>query len=224
MSKFNLDNKKLLLIIFAIILVVIDVLIFVIEKTFNFGFWFAYVFFMISYIISVITVLTIFDKLNTVYIKYPLGYSSIIYVFVTMVVLILSMIFNISKKIALILNLIPFILFVVVYIISIIGIRTILNNKKDVAEKVDFLKSLSVKIENICNLIVDEIIKKELKKLSEDISYSDPMSTENVQSIETEIVAKVDEFENDLSIVKLESIEKLSNLLKNRNSIIKNSK
>lgn len=65
--------------------------------------------------------------------------------------------------------------------------------------KTEFIKSLTVEAELICNKATSEPIKKECKKVWEALRYSDPMSSPELSSVESEITQKFAEFSNAVS-------------------------
>ena len=67
---------------------------------------------------------------------------------------------------------------------------------KKTAEKTSFIKSMTVKCENITVLAKSDKIKKECKKVCEAVRYSDPVSADELAETEAEIERKLDEFKN----------------------------
>lgn len=67
---------------------------------------------------------------------------------------------------------------------------------KKTAEKTSFIKSMTVKCENITALAKSDEIKKECKKVCEAVRYSDPVSADELAETEAEIERKLDEFKN----------------------------
>ena len=67
---------------------------------------------------------------------------------------------------------------------------------KKTAEKTSFIKSMTVKCENITALAKSDDVKKECKKVCEAVRYSDPVSADELAETEAEIERKLDEFKN----------------------------
>ncbi len=64
---------------------------------------------------------------------------------------------------------------------------------KKTAEKTSFIKSMTVKCENITALAKSDEIKKECKKVCEAVRYSDPVSADELAETEAEIERNFDE-------------------------------
>ena len=99
---------------------------------------------------------------------------------------------------------------------------------KKTAEKTSFIKSMTVKCENITARAKSDDIKKECKRVYEAVRYSDPVSADELAEMEAEIERKLDEFKNAVEADNADNVKALAgdvvNLLKIRNSNIKSMK
>lgn len=68
-----------------------------------------------------------------------------------------------------------------------------------VREKTEFIKSLAVEAELLCSKATSETVKKECKKVWEALRYSDPMSSPELSSVESEITQKFAAFSEAVS-------------------------
>ena len=109
--------------------------------------------------------------------------------------------------------------YIIVVLLSFLGILFIKRNRDHVAKKVRYIANLKDDVDAIALSEADPEVKKALEKLSSDIRYSDPMSHESLEPLEMELVDLVTEIEAEGDkAAKLEKIGKASLLLKKRNA------
>jgi len=98
--------------------------------------------------------------------------------------------------------------------------------KKDavIREKISYIKDMKSQIEYIST--DDQTLKVTLKKLAEDVRFSDPMSHSQLEDIENELKSKVTDLDNNINDVdKANAIcNEISKLLKMRNDKCKSLK
>ena len=99
------------------------------------------------------------------------------------------------------------------------GLNEIERVEAEVQEKVFFIRELQADIELIATTETDADTKAELTRLAEKISFSDPMSNEQLMDLENKISAKVSELVLKLKTAtnKVEIITELTLLLDERN-------
>lgn len=99
---------------------------------------------------------------------------------------------------------------------------------KKTAEKTSFIKSMTVKCENITALAKSDDVKKECKKVCEAVRYSDPVSVDELAETEAEIERKLDEFKNAVEDDNADKVNALAGdvvtLVGDRNRMCKNLK
>lgn len=104
-----------------------------------------------------------------------------------------------------------------IYIVINFILRTIIKNNrkfdKDIKDKNDFIKEVSI--------LLQEYEFDELREISDMIKYSDPVSNDKVNEIEKNIKEEVKNINSDNL---KEQISKIKKLIKKRNEIIKNNK
>ena len=110
----------------------------------------------------------------------------------------------------------------------IFGLKYIGDNTKKVKEKVLYIRELQFIADDCANVTTNEEVKKMLKKLAEDIRFSDPMSNERTASYEKELQdllldLQVEISNNPEADVK-GSVTKAQQVLARRNSLVRLSK
>lgn len=139
-------------------------------------------------------------------------------IFSLIISLVLSIIFM-SGSINLIFYLITFVILTIVEML-------LFNVFSKVKEKIETFDNKVKNIDNYKNdllLIINDkkSINNNLDQLEETIKYSDPVSTQEVKDLEQQIKSEIEAIDKYSSI---ETINNIINLIKKRNTIIKNSK
>lgn len=92
---------------------------------------------------------------------------------------------------------------------------------RKVAAKVNFIREISAKIEVSAQRVEDKMLLTDLKKLSEAVRFSDPMSSDELYEKEQEIAGRIDELNQLISSADYETarkiIREIQALLKERN-------
>ena len=81
--------------------------------------------------------------------------------------------------------------FLIVAIISLLARDTVQEMGSNIKEKVADLRSVLIDVEMMRDGCADPELKEKLRKLSETIKYSDPMSNEAIEGVEQRIQRKV---------------------------------
>lgn len=205
--------------ILAILFILISIVSFVIPIEKTTAFYVTYAFTTIAFIIQgVIWKLTLgnSNSLTSKFLNISIFHVSIVYLFIQIILLIIfRFATNISTWIAVTANVLVICLSLIFMISTNIGTNEIERIDKKVQEKVFYIKDLQTNVELLANLEQDKDIKEKLAQLAEKIRFSDPMSNEQLVTIEEQISSKV----NDLkaSNNKQELITEINNLLDTRN-------
>ena len=219
----NKNSRLLLALIPILVLIIFNILVFAIAgsgiKEKNASFWVGYGFITAGFLVMTATIASsklgkgkIFNELV------PNLLVVAIYAVINLIVNIVAMAVNkqnatVFEKIAVIL-----------------GTKQIKTNRKEVQNKVDYINH----VKTSCGLLIDRAedaqVKDALKKLLDDITYSDPMSGNDSEIIKEErklkslIEVLEDELESASVETTLANIRTASNCLKKRNALIKSSK
>ena len=192
-SKYVIGFGAILGIIFA----VISLIVFLVLKDFTATFWLGYIFLAIAFIASFASVVCLFKskKKDAIFLGIPLATYTLTYLGIATVS---SLIFMFLKdfiiwQVALIVCIIPLTVFLVFAILALMARSVIEEINENVAKKVRNLKNLVVDVDLMVEVCQDETLKAKLKKLSETIRYSDPMSNDAVADVEDRIIGKMAE-------------------------------
>lgn len=111
---------------------------------------------------------------------------------------------------------------VILFLYAYGAISYIFKQQKHVKQKVFYIRNLAADLESCVIMCKDQEVKKHIKKLQEDIRFSDPMSHESLHSIEINLEGLVNEIVIKVSSNDLEGIfnviDNATNLLNLRNN------
>ncbi|MDE6724348.1 MAG: hypothetical protein K2J79_01975 [Ruminiclostridium sp.] len=197
MKKNNgLKNKNTIMIglIYVILLGVFNLLVFTIFKNHSNVFWLSYGFMTLAFAVQIVSMFLAFKTadVETAFFGIPLASFSVYYLCAEIVVGALFMIFQqASFTLALVIQVIVLAAFLIVAIISLMARDTVQEIGNNVKEKVADLRMVLVDVEMMRDRCSDPELKEKLRKLSETIKYSDPMSNEAVEGVEQRIRRQV---------------------------------
>lgn len=196
------------------------------------GFWLAYAFTMMSFLIQIVfLIVSVFgaDIKKDDFWKLPFLIVDSIYLLVQLVVGIVLMILSVSVKITLVIEILIFGGFTLVLLAVLMGKRKISDSDRIKEDASLFIKKLCQEAESIYNNETDQLKKSELKKLYEVIRYSEPLSKNaEIHNLNGQIkncFELVCKNLNEKSMDELsEDVRKTIDLLAKRNLICKTSK
>lgn len=96
---------------------------------------------------------------------------------------------------------------------AVVAIDEVTNIDNKIKESTKFIKALTTDAETLTSYAKNEEIKTECKKVYEKLRYSDPMSNEELNGIETEIKFKFDELSSAVKANDGEAVNKAANEL-----------
>lgn len=177
--------------IYFVIFVAYNLCVFMIFKNFNAVFWISYVFMLAAFFIHIFCVFFIAKNMNVraVFFGIPLMSFSIYFVCAELFCSLVFMIFKNSApvKITILIQTLLLCAFIVVAIVSIMTRDVVQNIDSKIKENVNFIKGLNVDVEMLIQRSTDAGTTGALKKLSETIKYSDPMSN-NVVAVQEQMI------------------------------------
>lgn len=218
-------------VIYAIIFAVFNLLVFVIANEKNGVFWMSYAFMCIAFIVQIASMLLALRSLETetVFMGIPLASLSLYYFFAAIFVGAVFMFFqNAPFELALVLQILILAIYVVIAIMALMSRNVVQDVNDNLKENVEAIKTLVVDVDVFIPQVNDPALKKSLKKLSETIKYSDPMSNAAVADIEEQIMQTVNELriniENSRNAEAIQTCKDIEVLFMQRNSLLKATK
>ena len=198
MKNTKVKNTVGIGLIYAILLGVFNLLTFTIFKTRTDVFWLSYGFMTFAFVVQIVSMFVAFvpTDVETAFFGIPLASFSVFYLCAELVIGAVFMIFQqVSFTLALIIQILLLAAFLIIAIISVLSANTVQATSDKVKENVFNLKSVLVDIEMMRDSCTDPELKVALRKLSETVKYSDPMSNEAIASVEQRITRKVSELQ-----------------------------
>jgi len=231
----NIFEKRIKeLIVFIVLFVVYNMMVFVIPFKKTDIFAIVYVFALISIIAFAVSYFFAFDTAKTLkskFLSFPIFQVGSIYVVTQLslstVFMILTSFITIYRWIAIA----PCVLILAAAIIKTMTIEVARDKMENIAIKqkinTSFIRSLQVGLEALSERVSDEMLKLKLADLSEAVKYSDPVSNNALSEIESkmetifsQIKAAIYAGQDDVE----SQIDELNNLLTERNKMCINSK
>ena len=229
--------KKTSLISILLIYGLLNVILFVIitskmeDQLENATFWFVWAF---TFIVNYLGVLgcsylakekTKNDFVNNTPLYFAMYLFSFIYVLLGMILMFIP---SVQFTLALILEAIVSILYIVTVLFLYNAISHIKSNDEKQAKKVFYIRNLQTEVDFCLGLVKENENKKLLIQLQEAIRYSDPMSDDSLESTEQQIELLVNRIKNECIVSNEQAIKELVdnllNLIKYRNEKVKQLK
>lgn len=234
MSMKRVTDKKagvMIGVIYLIVFAIFNMLVFFLAGEKNNVFWTSYAFMCIAFVVQITSMLLAFKsfEVESAFFGIPLASFSLYYFFAAMFTGAVFMVFQMAPfKLAFALQVIILAAFVIVAIISLMTRDMVQDVSDHVKESVVALKVLNVDVDSIYDAVSYPALKSALRKLSETVKYSDPMSNDAVTEIEQQIMASVDELriycENEENEDALQMCKKIELLFVQRNKLLKATK
>lgn len=195
-------------------------------------FWASFAFILIMYIENIVVVNNTLNKIKTnndAFFNIPIIAQSVVILLVTTVASLLCVIENkIYYVLVLVIYIIVFIVSLIVFFSSNALKEHISNVDKETKIKRKFMDDLITDVEIILNNVKNNDSNKKLKKLLEEIKYSDSMTNDGLVNIENEIslvFSKIkDNIGSDNNANIVSDVENMLSLIKERNILCKKFK
>lgn len=226
-------NKKNSLIIFIAILIVYNIIFFTLPSIKTGSFWVSYIFGMVAIVLNLGIIKFAWEKAKTIKSKFMgvpiliVGYRYAAIQLISSAIFLLSCIIpNVSENlktfkmpyyIPLIINSIIFIVYLI-FVIIVDAARDEINHVEDnIKEKVIYIKDLQLELEIVVEKYKNDKYKEALVSLIEQIRFSDPISDKSLSSLENEIKKKINRLKGIEDNELLLEINKIEELLAERN-------
>jgi hypothetical protein len=224
-------NIQLLMMIYAVVFVVYNIILFLIFNDKGTVFWINYGFLIVAFVTQLLSLLFSLKKPNieTIFFGIPLISLSFFYLMSTVVVSLLFMFYQqIGITITVIIHLIIFTIFFVIAVLALMAKDAIIDLNESVKITVQTHKNLNIDVDSLMSYAKNPTSKEAIRKLSEIIKYSDPMSNESVAKLDELIKLKIGEMKLQLELNNDNSIKstcsEIESLYKERNQRLLNSK
>lgn len=185
-------NSLMLALIYLVVFVAYNLVVFLVFNKYNAVFWISYGFMIVAYLIHIGCAFNILKNTNVkaIFLGIPLGSFSVYFVLAELFTSLVFMIFkaNASVKVTIVIQALLLCVFMVVAIVSIMTRDAVSNVDEKIKENVNFIKGINVDIEMLIQRCPNPEVTGALKKLSETIKYSDPMSNSVVATQEQMIM------------------------------------
>lgn len=206
-------NGILIGIIYLILFAAYNLLVFLLFKGYNQVFWVSYGFMVAAFLIHILCIVFITKNLsvNAVFFGIPLASFSVYFVCAEFFCSFVFMIFRnrTGVKPAIGIQALLLAVFIVIAIVSIMTRDTVQNVDTKIKEKVNFIKGIQIDIEMLMQRCSNAEASGTLKKLSETVQYSDPMSNNSVAIQEQMIMQQMLELRTAFDEGNMEAVTKL---------------
>lgn len=186
-------------------------------------FWTGFGFLTFGTIVAVAILLIFGNKKTTikdVFFNAPIYYIGAVYFAVSGIISVLHMLIGLlSFKWLLVVQLIVFAVFAVYFILTMVSKTNAENVTEKVKVKNDFIRTMTIKIENIATGIEDRDTRIKVESLAEEFKYSKPIVHKDLVEIESKIEIAVNEL-GDASDIDA-SVKSIKLMLTQRNNIAK---
>lgn len=218
--------------VLGIIFVVYNLFVFLLCKPQTPVFWMSYVFMLIAFGYQIASMFVSVKTLDveTMFFGIPLMQLSVFYFGAELFASAAFMFFQnqVNYKIPLLIQVALLAIFAIMAIVAVAGRDASKAVKDNIQTKVSALKSIGVDVEMMAASAQDAEIRNRLKKLAENIRYSDPMSTPAIEDVELRIHQAVNELrvycENGDKQSAIETIFRLDLMIVERNKKLMLSK
>lgn len=171
--------------IYFVIFVAYNLIVFMVFRNFNTIFWISYAFMLLAFFIHIGCVFFVAKdtSVKAFFFGIPLISFSIYFVCAEFFCSFVFMLFrgNASVKACILVQALLLCLYIVIAIVSIMTRDVVSNTDKKIKESVGSIKGMTVDVEMLSARCADVQTKAALNKLSEIIKYSDPMSNSAVE-------------------------------------------
>ena len=217
--------------IYVIIFAVFNLLVFLVFQKRTPVFWISYGFMCLAFIVQITSMFLALRTLEveSVFMGIPLASLSFYYFFAAVFAGAVFMVFQIAPiKLVVIIQVLILAAYVVVALLALMSREVVQDTNDTLKEKVAAIKTLNVDVDVLIPQVSDPALKKALRKVSETVKYSDPISTEAVADIEAQIMQSMHALrvciENDNNEEAIATCKDVEVLFLQRNSLLKATK
>lgn len=173
-------------------------------------FWVGFAFLTFGAIVAVAVLLLFAGKdtdIRDAYLSFPIYYIGAFYFAANGLIAVLHMLMGLlSFKWLFVIELIVFAAFAVYFILLIIGKKNVENVSEKVQLKNDFIRRMTVRVENIAVTPEDRETRAKLESLAEEFKYSKPIAHVELVELESKIELAVEELAAEITEERIKSV------------------
>ena len=195
-----MNNKKasgLSLGVVGIVFLIYNLFVWILLKPQATAFWISYAFMLVAFAALILSMYLAAKTLDveTVFFGIPLMQFALFYFIAELFASVVFMLFqkHLGYKIPLLVQAVLLAIFALFAILSVAGRDATKAVKEDYKQKTADIKGLGVDVELLANETADPNLKRSLKRLAENIRFSDPMTNDAVADVELRIRQMVNE-------------------------------
>lgn len=182
---------------------VFNVAVFVLPHKFSGSFWAGYVFTMAAFLLQIAFAFIAFGKADTlkkVFMGLSIAQLGSTYLILQVIWgLVCIFVPGMITSVAVVVSVALLGLYLVLIIVAVSGRDMVNATEAKVAAKTFYIKAIQADVELLAGKTEDALLKKQLKDLADTVKYSDPMSSEALFAIESQIESKTAELSNAVS-------------------------
>ena len=242
MKKSGKKNYVLILVFYAIVCVLINVLVFTVfkpgkieEAVAKKAFWFSYAFLMVSLGLHIGTLFTFNAKrgIDAIFMGMPLYVISAIFfaieAFISTVFMILGDCnVNVPTTLVVVLQILVLGVYLCISVLALLAKNVVEEIDTKIVTNVQNIRNLYADVEVAMEACTDLELKNGLRKFAENIRFSDPMSNDAIADLDRQIKVLVEDLKQIVYEENYESVQTLLRkgnlLLLERNKKVANSK
>lgn len=228
-----MKKNKQYIIIFALIFVVYNIIVFVAGgfSGHSAAFWISYIFEIFSFIsiAAALSYMVSKEQILTkiVFLGYPIIAWSAAFLFIQTIISTIFMILDNYAKVGLIIQIIILAGYITIILLCHRTEEIITDIQETRTANISNMKNLTAEINIISNLEMDIEVKKAVTNLADKFMYSDIVSSESTQQIEQQLISEIKILKSNCKTnpqLAMELINQIEEHLNERNIICKNSK
>ena len=206
-------NYLLVGLIYLVIFIAYNLVVFLAFRGFNTVFWISYGFMLAVFLIHILCIFFIAENLSVeaLFFGIPLASFSVFFVCAELFCSLVFMIFRnmASTKVTIAIQALLLCLFIVIAVVSILTRDAVQSVDSKIKENVSFIKGMNLDVEMLMQRSNNAEVTGALKKLSETIKYSDPMSNGAVALQEKMIMQYMAELRTTFDVGDMAAVKEL---------------
>jgi hypothetical protein len=208
---------------------VFNVIVFLLAQTFTTAFWVSYGFIHFSYLMFVLSAVTMPKVKDSLVLGYPILYVSFLYFIVSFLIGVLFMFFNNAGFVlAFIPQLIVSGVYTVAYVLNLIANEYTISNEAKSSQAISYMKHAASELHMLMGRTVDTALRKKLEALYDAVRSSQVTSHPAVAGEEQAIMSGIEELKRKVGSSEYSEagdvVERVGRLLTERDNKIRSAR